>query len=307
MAQIRVVADAPDSRRGRERRIHQHGGRPHMRQEVRDGLGVVAGHLRFRKEPGQQAGPRGGDFVEVERLRGVLAERALRHHGEHPGAGARFQHRVAGTDTGGLERRVGQRQGRGELLQAHLLLGAARVRGLQPRERRQHGEHPAGAVGAGSGALSHRPAVAAQEQHDRGLGRLVGVLPEPSAFGIGCAERTRHGGPERWRVEGAAGLQDRQQGLGRGQERIGSGGPRFGVRGGRKGRGGWTLRGVRRRSGVEHEVLRVGIEGQPAGMGETGSLPRQPSGRPGKGSPSSRRRDAGTPVVCPDLVAKQLR
>ena len=260
-----------------------------MRQEIRDGLGFVAGHLRLGKKQGQQAGPLGGDLVEVEGLRGAVAEGAFGHHGEHPGAGARFQHRVAGTDTGGLERRVGQRQGRGELLQADLLLGAARVRGLQRRERRQHGKHLAGAVGTGSGAAAHGPAVAAHEQDDRGLGRLVGILPEPGAFGVGRAERARHGVSERSRVEGPAGFQDGQKALCRGQKSIGSGGTRFGARGRRKGLGGGTRGGVGRGRGVEHGDLRMNGERRLAEARAAGSLPRAPPARPG----SARRPPGG--------------
>ena len=40
MAQIGIVTDTVDPRRCRERRVHQHDGRPDVVQPVRDGLGV---------------------------------------------------------------------------------------------------------------------------------------------------------------------------------------------------------------------------------------------------------------------------
>ena len=226
MPKIRVVADSGHAGRRRERGVHQHDGRTGVRQEVRDRLGVVAGHPRVRKEPTEQVRADGRDLVEMQRTAGAGSERALGHDREHPGAGGRFEHGVAGAHGGGLQCRVGQRQGRGELLQAHLFLGPAGVRGLQRRQRREHGEHVRGAVRPGPGAAAHGAPVPLQKQHQRGLGRFVGVLPQPGAHGVGPAERPRHGVSQGRCVERPAALQDGQQGPGRGDEGFGPGGRR---------------------------------------------------------------------------------
>ena len=181
MAEVRVVADAVDAGRCREGRVHQHDGRADVVQPVGDGLGVEGGDYGLREEKGQKTGAGGSDLVEMQIAGGALAERALGHHREHAGAGRRLQHGVARPDGGGLERGIGERQRRRELLQADLLLRAPGVRGLQRRDGIQHRQHAARPVGPGAGVAAHGPAVALKEQDGCGFGGLVGVLPDPGA------------------------------------------------------------------------------------------------------------------------------
>ena len=218
--------------------------------------------LRLGKERGDQPGAGIGDLVEMEMAGGLGPERAFGHHGEHPGAGGGLQHGIARADGGGPERRIGERERRRELLEADLLLGALGVRGLERGDRHQHREHLAGAVGARAGPLAHGAAVALEEQHGGGLGRLVGVLPDPGAFGVARPEGAGHGGAQRRGVQRPAGFEHGEQGPGRGDERARAG---AGLRGAGKGGGtGGKLRArgrVRRRMGVEHGVLQVDVRG----------------------------------------------
>ena len=259
MTQVRVVADPVHARRRRKRRVHQHDGGPDVAQPVGDGLGVEGGDECFGKQPGQQPRPRLRIFVEMEAAVCALAEGAFGHHGQHAGAGGGLQHGIARPDRGGLERGVGERQRSRELLEANLLLGALRVRGLQRRDGIQHRQHAARPVRPGAGIRAHGPAVALEELDGGGFGGLVGVLPDPGARSIRPAEGPCHRIAERCGIERAAGLQDRQQGQGRcvqgiARDRAGRGCGRVDG-GGRKGR---TREGVRRRMGVEHGDLRAG-------------------------------------------------
>ena len=246
VAQVSVMADAMHPRTRGERRVHEHHGRPDVRETVGDGLGVEPGHRGFGEEPGQEAGPGPGDLVQMERAFAAGPEGALGHDGEDPGPGAGFEHDVAGPDGGRLQGRIGEAQGRGELLEPDLGLGSLRVGGLQGRDLLQQGQH--GGRAAGSGPAAHGPAVALQEEHDGRFGGLVGVLPDPGPLGVGGPEGLGHGLAEGGRVERPAGCQYRQQGLGRGEQ---------GGRGhGRNGPGGvWTSTrtlALRRRQGVGH-------------------------------------------------------
>ena len=163
-----------------------------------------------------------------------------------------------GPDGGGLEGGVSERQRRRELLQRDLLLGTPGLGGLQGSDGLQHAKHGSGAAGIRPGLAAHGAAVTLEEQHERGLGRLVGVLPDPGALGVGGPEGLAHGLAQDRRIERSAGLQDRQQGTGGGQQRGGLGtglvlraaevcGSGRGDGGGGRARG----RG-RRRMGVEH-------------------------------------------------------
>ena len=131
MAQIRVVPAALDPGADRERGVHQHRRRHEPGQVIRDGLGVAPVDGNARKEPFEQSRPGRGEFVEVELLAGGRAERTVGHDGEDAGAGRRFQHPVAGADHGRLNRGIGQRQGRGELLQSHLFFGSPGMGGFE--------------------------------------------------------------------------------------------------------------------------------------------------------------------------------
>ena len=228
----------------------------------------------------------------MERASHPVAQRALRHDRQHAGAGGGLQHDIARPDRGGLERGVGERQRGRELLQANLLLGAPGVGGFQRGDRLQHRQHAARPVRPGAASAAHAPAVALEEQHRRRFDGFVGVLPDPAALGVGRAEGFRHGVPERRGVERPAGLQHRQQGLGRGVQGVARGraGRRFGRVGGERGKG-RTREGVRRRAGVEHGRLRAGRAGRRAGGAER-DLPPRPAGPAPAGWPDSRRRRA---------------
>ena len=253
VAEVGVAGDAVDTGRRRKRRVHQHHGRPDVVQAVGDSLGVERRHHGLREQPGEEARPRAGVFVEVECTRRPVAQRALRHHRQHAGAGGGLQHDVARADGGGLKRGIGERQRRRELLEPDLLLGAPGVGGLQRRDHLQHRQHAARPVRTGAAGAAHAAAVALHEEHHGRFGSLIGVLPDPAALGVRRAEYLRHGVPERLGVEGPSGLQHRQQGLGRGEQgvardRAGRFRGRVDGDGGRK----RTRKGVRRLLGVEH-------------------------------------------------------
>ena len=198
---------------------------------------------------------------------GILAECKLRHDGQHACARRGFEHHVAGPDHGCLERGVGERQRRRELLIPELVLGAPRLGGLERGEGFQHAQHGGGTVRAGAGFAPHGAAVALEEQHQRRLGRLVGVLPDPGALGVGAAEGGGHGAPQDRGVEAAAGLEYGQQGGGRGDQ---CGGRGDGIL--RQGQGSGEMRrrwwgGGRRRGGVEHGAGSGSAwNGRPAGV-----------------------------------------
>ena len=253
MAQVGVVPAAVDARRRREGRVHQHDGRADVAQPVGDGLGVEGRHDRLRKQPGQEPRPCLRVLVEMQIAGGGVAQRAFGHHRQHAGAGGGFQHDVARPDRGGLQCRIGERQRGRELLEPDLLLGAPGVGGFQRGDRLQHRQHAARPVRPGAAGAAHAPAVALQEQHARRLGRLVGVLPDPGARGIRRTEGLRQGVPEGRGIERPAGLQDRQQGPGRGEQGVAldRAGRRSGRVDGESGMG-RTREGVRRRMGVEH-------------------------------------------------------
>ena len=210
------------------------------------------------EQSGKQPGADGGDLVQVQgRAAGVLAERAFGHDGEHAGAGRGLQHDVAGPDGGGLQRGVGERQGGGELLQGKLFLRPPCLGRLQRRQGLQHGEHGGGGSGSGAGLAAHEAAVTLDEQHHRGFGRFVGVLPDPGALRVAGAEGRAHGLAQGLCIERPARLQvGKQSGCGgqqRGRLRADARG--IGNRWGWVKRldGGRTRGRGRRRLGVEHE------------------------------------------------------
>ena len=251
VAEVGLVADAVYAGRGREGRVHNDHGGPEPGQAVADGLRVVTGDGGGREEAVEQAGADGGELVEVERRGSLGTEGALGHDRQHAGAGGRLEHHVARADGGGLDGGVGEGQRGGELLQAELFLRTARLGGLERREGLQHVEHRCRTAGARPGFDAHGAAVALEEEDDGGLGRLVGVLPDPCAFGVGAAEGAGHGAAQGGRVEGAAGFEGGKEGVGGGHERVGR---REGVAGKRQGGGkaGGGCGGGRRRVGVEH-------------------------------------------------------
>ena len=305
VTQIRVMTGALDPGARRKRRVHQHHGGPQARQIIGDGLRVVAGHRCVREQSREQTGADGGDLVQVQgiprsRVIGALAERAFGHDGEHAGTGRGFQHDVAGPDGGGLQRGVGERQGGGELLQGKLFFRPPCLGRLQRRQGLQHGEHGGGGSGSGAGLAAHEAAVTLDEQHHRGFGRFVGVLPDPGALRVAGAEGRAHGLAQGLCIERAACFQvGKQSGCG-GQQRGRLRADARGI-GNRWGCGNWPEGGrtrgrVRRRLGVEHELSpnwkgRAGtVAPWPYGSGEwpggAGSrCPRSPGpGSPGPGA-----------------------
>ena len=269
MAQVGVLAGAVHAGACREGRVHQDHGGTERRQPVAQGFGVVASDGRAGEQAGQEPGAGGGDFVKVEGAGGAIAERARSHHREHAGAGGGFEHDIARTDGGGLEGGVSERQRRRELLQRNLLLGAPRLRRLQGSDGLQHGQHGGGAAGIRPGLSAHGTAVALEEEDQRGFGRLVGVLPDPGALGVGSTEGVAHGVAQRVGIERAAVLQDRQQAMGGGQQ-CGGLGTGLVLRAaevcgsGRGDGGGGCARGRgRRRMGVEHgQAPMTGVRGR---------------------------------------------
>ena len=93
------------------------------------------------------------------------------------------------------------------------------MRGLQGGDRRQHRQHFPGAVRIGACPLAHGAPVTLDEQHDGGLRRLVGVLPDPSASGVARSECAGHGVAKRRGVEGPAGFEHGEQRPGGVEER----------------------------------------------------------------------------------------
>ena len=257
VAQVGVMADTVHAGARREGWVHKHHGGMQGREVVPDGLGVVAREGGAGKQAGEQPRAGGGDLVEVERPVGLRPEGALGHDGEHAGACRRFEHDIAGTDGGGLQGRVGERERRRELLVLELLFGAACLGGLQGGEGLHHAEHGGGSIGTGTGLAPHGAAVALEEEDQGRLGRFVGVLPEPGALGVAGTEGAGHRLAQRGSIERAAGLQNRQQGMGGSQQGGGFGtGLRSqggGLGGGGRRDGGGRARGRgRRRMGVEH-------------------------------------------------------
>ena len=187
-------------------------------------------HGRFGEQSFQHPRTDGGELVQVQRPRGPAAEGALGQHRQHPGPGGGLQHHVARTHLRGLEHRVGERQGRGELLAGDLPLGAPGVGGLQGGQRLQHREHPLG----GPRLAAHGAAPALEEQHERGLGRLVGVLPHPDTLGVGAAEGAGEDRAQGGRIQGLSRLQPRQEGRGGGEQGAGLRGDAPGARGRRR-------------------------------------------------------------------------
>ena len=168
-------------------------------------------HRRIRKQAGEKSGARAGEFVQEQGAGGPVPERTLGHDGQHSGTGRGFEHAIARPDGGGLQRRVGQRQRRGELLEFHLFLGTPGLRRLQGGKHLQHGEHGGRSVGSGARLAAHDAGVTLEEQDQCRLGGLVGVLPHPGALGVGGAEGGAHGPAKGGCIERLAGLQGGQQ------------------------------------------------------------------------------------------------
>ena len=159
----------------------------------------------------------------MQGIGGPVPERTLRHDGQHAGAGRGLQHGIARPNSGGLQRRVGERQRRGELLEFHLFFGTPGLGRLKGGECLQHRKHGGGTIGSGARLAAHEAGVTLEEQDQRRLGGLVGILPHPGALSVGGAEGGAHRPAEGCRIERLAGFQDGQQTVGGAKERGGLG------------------------------------------------------------------------------------
>jgi hypothetical protein len=120
------------------------------------------------------------------------------------------------------------------LLELLAFLGTARVGGRKRGELGHHAEQPRVRSGAGA----HGREVAAQEQQQSCLARLIGVLPDPGAFAVGGAESAGHRFAERARIERRAAFERVEKSLRRQkQARCGAGIIRGWRRGGQGKRG----------------------------------------------------------------------
>ena len=104
-----------------------------------------------------------------------------------------------------------------------MLFGTPGLGRLQGGERLQHGQHGGGTAGSGARFAAHEAGVTLEEQDQRRLGGLVGVLPYPGALRVGGAEGGAHRPAESSRIERLAGLEDGQQAGGGAKQRGGLG------------------------------------------------------------------------------------
>ena len=236
VAQVGVAAHAVEVRAARERRVHQHDAGLHLGEQVADVLGVVPADLGVGEAVAEQSGAGAGQLVQVQAAAGRLVDAQRGERGEHAGAGRRLQHGVAGADGGGDARGPGHLQRGGELLQVDLLVAAPGLGRLERRDGVEQGQHRVRALGA----AQQRAAVADEQEHDGGLGRLVGVLPLPGALGVGGAEHVGQRLAQAFAVDLLAGLESGQQahaGPEQAQGRVGDAQGRGTVAGRLRGRG----------------------------------------------------------------------
>ena len=219
----RARAAAPalaDGGPGGERGVHEHDVGADGGQPVADALRVVPGDGRLGIDGGKQRAAQGGQLVEVEVRGGV--EDARREGGEDAGARGRFEDHVVRAHGGGREGGVGEGEGRRELVVGDLVLGAVRLRRLQ---RRDALEHAVEALRIAAGPVAHGGRPALEEEHDGGLGGVVGVLRVPGvALPRGrVAEGVGDRGARVGRGHGPSRLEGGNQGAGRGSEGLARG------------------------------------------------------------------------------------
>ncbi len=201
-----VGGTGPHMRHGREGRVHDDDRGADCRVEmVVDLRGVVMRDQRRRKQLGEQAGAHWRQFVERK-----LAALELGEDGEQARAGRGLQHEVAGLDVRRGHHRPAERDRRRELLEDRALLRTPGMRRRQRREPAEQRQHSLRCVSF----LDQRWSVAAQEQHGRGLRRLIGELPVPGAAGVGGAEGLGHRGAQDASVEAMPAFEVRKEVLG---------------------------------------------------------------------------------------------
>ena len=203
-----------------ERRVHDHEGRVEVREGVGDVLCVVAGDVGGGERELQEAAAGRGELVEGEAAARGGVEGEGGEHGEGAGPGGGLEDDVVGAGGRGRGDGPGDRERRRELLVALLHVVAAGLCGLEGGELLDEPEHPGGAAGL----RQHRGAVSLQEQGERDLCGVVGLLPGPGSGCVGAAEGRGHGGLDGFPVHRAAGLEAGQEGLGGGEDLLGRGG-----------------------------------------------------------------------------------
>ena len=207
--------------------------------------------------------------------------------GEHARAGGGLQHGVAGPQVGGEENGAGERQGRRELVEGDLVLGAVGVGRLQRGDALDHAEQVRGR----SGGVAHGRTPLAQEQHRGGLGRVVAELGVPrAAGGIGAPPGVAHRGRDGGGREAVAGREHAGElagGVGQRPARF-DGGRGKGV--GR--RGGAVVGEVEQGSGFGR-----GHVVSPQAVG--GDAPRMARGVRRRATAGAKRRPPGSPCATP--------
>ena len=255
MAEIGVASDAVDTGRRRERRVHQHHGRPDIAQPVRDRLGVERGDDGLGEQLRQQ--PRPDVRANSLRWSAPTARNRPAHTAPSPPAcpcrtRAPARRRPAGW------RRPGARHRRAAA--AWRIAGAGPVPrsawcARAPARRRPPASPACGAAHPmlPAGVPAHAPAVTLHEDaRQAAFGGLVGVLPDPAALGVGRAERraswrSRRAAASRGRPASSTG--SRVWAAANSASPADRAGRRFGRRvGGERGNG-RTREGVRRRGG----------------------------------------------------------
>ena len=170
--------------------------------------GVMGAASSQGKQPLQDRAALIGDLVQ-----GHASAAGLGQHGQKAGAGGRLQDLVARPDLGCQHRQGAQLRRRRELVQRDLLFTAPRVGEAQVGE--------IGQQGADLGRRIFQPAdlrrQATQLQNQSRLDGVIGVAPDPRAFGVGAAEGHGHGVGHQPAVERPRAVQLGGQGPGGGQ------------------------------------------------------------------------------------------
>jgi len=249
------------------------------RQQILQVYGVVARGLGGREQRLQQRVAMRRHLVQRQRRAAGLGD-----HRHQAGAGGGLEHPVAGADLGCGDSHGGKRRGRGELVERHLLFAPPRV---GEGERGQIGEqgHDLGRRVLQARKLRREPA---KLQHEGGLDGVVGVTPDPCAFGVRAAERGGQGRGDQAPVERPGAIELRRQGAGGGQ-RVG------GLVAGGDG-------AEERKRGVHIEVLIAG------GGGRLPPVPRarRPLPSPSSSSPAPAGRGLGR-TASPKLFTSRRR
>ena len=174
-----VAHPALDMGGDRERRVHQHDGRAHRCIEpIVDLRGVVPRHADAREQRAQNIATRLRQLIQSERR-----ARKFREYRDEAGSRRRLQHEIGGNKTRGDAGDKAKSDRRRELLQGLALFRTTALGRQESGNLSQHGDE----IGGRLGARPHRRAVFTQKQDGRGLAGVIGVLPRPSALGVGSS------------------------------------------------------------------------------------------------------------------------